>query len=484
MSKVIQNYIYNLSFQFINLLIPLSTVPYLSRILGAEGIGSYSYYYSIAILFSQLIVLGMGNYGNRCIAKCLDDKKRLSVTFTELFYLQFIIGIFVVSGYVGFALFLADDTQIALCFLLVLLSSLFDTNWYLYGRENFKIISIRGIVIKILTTASIFLFVKKESDVLIYALIMAGSIFLTQIIAWPIILQEITFVKIQFSNVFKHIKPNLILFIPIVAVSVYRTISKIMLGSFTTVTEVGYFENAEKIVSVLLSIIVALGTVMLPRMTALIETKDETAISSLMNKTFVYISFISGVFCFGLFAIAEDLVLWFLGDGFQGSVKILRLLCLTIPFICFANMIRTQILIPRSFDKPYVISCIVGAIINLISNLIFIKMWNGSGAAFSTLLAEITVFLVQLGYCKNVLANHLYGKHVKMLCHVYLYGVVMAFVLMIIRPLVELSGFNLLITQIIIGGIIYIILLILHLYIVKTDMLCDFLQTITFYRKN
>ena len=474
MSKVVKNYIYNLTFQFINLLIPLLTVPYLARVLGAEGIGSFSYYYSIAYLFSQFIILGMENYGNRCIAKCLGQKDQLSLTFSELFYMEVGIGSIVMFAYSFFVLFISKDVTLSICLIPVLFSSWFDVNWYLYGRENFKVISLRGIFVKIVTTALIFLLVKDRSDVVEYTLIMAGSIFLTQVIAWPLVLKEVNFVKVKSINVLKHIKPNLVLFIPVVAVSVYRTISKILLGSLTTVTEVGYFENAEKLVSAVLSIIVALGTVMLPRMTALFEEKNDAAISSLMSKTCVYTTFMSAIFCFGVFSVSEDLVLWFLGEEFRNSIQILQLLCLTMPFICFANVIRTQILIPRSLDKPFVISCIAGAVVNLVANVFFIRLWGGNGAAFSTLLAELTVFVVQYYYCKEVMANYLGKEHLKTLVSMYLYAVVMTVVLMMVDPYLELSHFNALLVKSIIGALIYSFLVLLHIRVFGDKILEDF----------
>lgn len=482
MSKVVKNYFYNLTFQFINLLIPLLTVPYLARVLGAEGIGSFSYYYSIATLFSQFIILGMGNYGNRCIAKCLGDKDQLSLTFSELFYMEVGIGSIVMFAYLFFALFLSRDLLLSLCLIPVLFSSWFDVNWYLYGREKFKVISLRGIVVKIVTTALIFLFVKERSDVVIYTLIMAGSIFLTQAIAWPLVLKEVCFVKVKTINILKHIKPNLVLFIPIVAVSVYRTISKILLGSLTTVTEVGYFENAEKLVSAVLSIIVALGTVMLPRITALFEEKNDAAISTLMSKTFVYTTFMSAIFCFGVFSVSDDLVLWFLGEEFRNSIPILQLLCLTIPFISFTNIIRTQILIPRSLDKPFVISCIAGAVVNLLANLIFIRLWGGKGAAFSTLLAELTVFVVQYYYCKEVMSNYLGKDHLRTLICLYVDAILMVAALILLDPFVELSHFKTLLVKTVIGAMIYSFLVLLHIKVFGDKILEDFMFSLI--RKN
>lgn len=478
MSKVVKNYIYNLSFQFINLLIPLVTVPYLARVLGAEGIGSFSYYYSIATFFSQFIILGMGNYGNRCIAKCLGDRKKLSKTFSELFYMEISIGAVVLLVYLLFTLFVSNDFVLSICLLPVLFSSWFDVNWYLYGRENFKVISIRGIVIKIITTALIFIFVKEKSDVVTYTFIMAISILLPQFIAWPLVIREVSFVKVKAINVIQHIKPNLILFIPIVAVSVYRTISKILLGSMTVVSEVGFFENAEKIVSAFLSIIVALGTVMLPRMTALFEENNEIAISSLMSKTFIYTTFMSAAICFGVFAVSEDLVLWFLGEEFTGSINILRILCMTLPFICFANIIRTQILIPKSLDRPFVISCIAGAVINLIANFIFIRIWGGNGAAVSTLLAEITVFVVQYYFCKDVISKYLSKSHLKTLFFLYMYALGMVMVVTIITPIIRMPHFYALILKTLVGGGIYIIFVLLHLRFAKDDVLRVFIYSL------
>lgn len=476
MNKVVKNYIYNLSFQFINLLIPLLTVPYLARVLGAEGVGTFAYNYSIATMFSQFIILGMGNYGNRCIAKCLDDRIKLSKTFSELFYLEIISGILVISFYIVYTLTQSLDLNIALLLLPVLLASMFDVNWYLYGRENFKIISLRGILIKIFTTASIFIFVKEQSDVWIYVLIMSSSILLTQIIAWPVVLREVSFVRVRFSGIIRHFKPNLVLFVPIVAVSIYRTISKIMLGSISTITEVGYFENAEKIVSAFLSIIVALGTVMLPRMTALFEEKNEVAIISFMRKTFIYTAIMSSLFCFGTIAISEDLVFWFLGEEFDGSIDILRILCLTVPFICFANIIRTQILIPRCLDYPFVVSSIAGALINLFANLFLIKLLGGFGAALSTLMAETVVFIVQYHYCKDIIDKYLNKRHMLTLIYLYLYALFVAAILLFTNRLISLSSFQSLALETLIGTILYVLFLSLHFTLSKDVEFKEFIN--------
>lgn len=477
-NKVIHNYIYNLLFQAVSFLIPLVTIPYLARVLGADGVGKYAYFYSIVYLFSQFITLGLQNYGNRCIAQCLNDKDKLNKTFSELFVMELACGSIVMTIYIIYGIIWSTDRIMTFCMIPILISSAFDVNWFLYGKEKFKLISIRGVVIKVLTALSFFLFIHQRSDVLLYAVIMTASFFLTNAIAWPIVYKEVKLVRVTYNSVKKHIGKNLVYFIPTIAVTVYRTLDKVMLGSLSNVTQVGLFENAEKIVSVLLSVIVALGTVMLPRISALVEEKDEKAIGNMMVKTFVFVSLLSSVFSYGVFAVSEDLVLWFLGDEFEGSVRMLQLLCLTIPFIGFANIVRTQILIPQGFDKPYVVSCVTGAIINLISNFILINPFGGVGAAISTILAEASVCVIQYIYCHNNVKIYLGKSHLQSFVFLQISGIIVLITLLFLKRMITIPHLQSLILLTLIGGLLYLLFIMVQLFILKDKNLMSLFKTI------
>src|SRR5699024_5627622 len=183
--------------------------------------------------------------------------------------------IIIFSIYLLYLFFTNSDYKIiSIAQILLVISSLFDINWFFFGLEKFKLTIRRNLIVKILTVLFIFIFVKKEEDLLIYTVIISGGILISQLVLWPYLFKEVNWVKPYKREIFSHIKPNLILFIPVVSVSLYKLTSKIMLGSLTDMVELGYYENAEKINSVQISISTALGTVMLPRMSNLISSNN------------------------------------------------------------------------------------------------------------------------------------------------------------------------------------------------------------------
>lgn len=466
-NQVTKNYFYNLIYQVIILIIPVITAPYLARILGAQGIGIYSYNYSIAYYFGLFAMLGVNDYGNRSIAKCLEDEYRINKTFCEIFYMQFLMGAIILFVYIGYSLLLSDNILISLCYIPFIISYILDISWFFFGKENFKIILVRNTIIKLLTAISIFTFVKSKNDVCIYILIMSIGNLFSQIIVWVIVLKRYHFLRVEFKDIWKHFKPNLILFIPVIAVSIYRIMDKIMLGIFSSMEQVGYYENAEKIISILLSFITALGTVMLPRMSALFAKNDKKQIKKMISNSMVYVSFVTPIVTFGVAAIANNLVSVYYGNNYLASGKILQLLCITVPFISYANIVRMQILVPQSKDKEYVISCFAGAIINVILNYILIPRLYAVGAAVGTIAAELTVLLVQVLAVKD----SLYIKNnIKSIALFWCNGIIMflgvsVFQRCYINNIIKLIG------SVLLGALIYGIMLMIQLLIFRDAFL-------------
>lgn len=473
-NKVAKNYIYNLIYQVIVLIIPLITTPYLSRILGVEGIGIYSYNYSIAYYFSLFIMLGINNYGNRSIAKCLNKKEKEDAIFWEIYAMQFIMGVLVLSIYLIYTYAFSTNRLISLCYIPFLISYMLDINWLFFGQENFKIVLLRNIIIKILTALCIFIFVKNQSDLIKYILIMSIEALLSQIIMWRIVLKEKTLKKTKVSNIFKHLKPNLILFVPVIAVSIYRTMDKIMLGSMSNMFQVGYYENSEKIVSILLTFITALGTVMLPRMSALYETNSNEQIDKLIEASFVFISLISSAVSFGVASIATNLTVVYFGREYFDSGRILQMLCITIPFISYANIIRMQILVPQGKDKEYVVSCCMGAIVNFVLNSYLIPKYQAIGATIGTIVAEATVTFVQIFSSKYFFKLKKYSRTILLF---WLNGLIMYIFIKNLTNYLSYSLFNLAL-EVGIGVIIYTFLIIMQWKIFNDEYLNTIIENI------
>lgn len=445
-------------YQILSFIVPLFTIPYLSRILGAEGLGVYSYTNSIATYFTLFSMLGLNNYGVRAIAMISDDQVRVDKTFSQIFLMQFIFASIVLIFYLGYIFFFTSEYSRYL-FLLIfqVASALVDVNWYFFGREKFKITVIRNSVIKILTLVFIFTLVHVSDDLWIYVLIHAVSIFLSAIVLWPSIFKEIHLSVPKLKDSFVHFKPSLIMFIPVVAVSVYKYMDKIMLGTFS-IEETGYYENVEKILTVVLGLVTAFGTVMLPRISNLIANNDKKQADEYMVKSMDFIMFLSVGMACGMYALADNFVPLYFGEGFIRSVLIMQSISVTAIFTSWANVIRTQYLIPYRKDNIYIISVIMGAVVNFVGNVIFIPKFGAMGAVIGTILAEFVVAFVQTYASKKDI------QLMPMFCNVGVYFAIGCIMILAIR----ISDYFLdggvvgLVIEVFIGGVLYLLLAYLY----------------------
>jgi len=409
MSSTKKNFLYNSAYQLLILLIPLITTPYLSRVLGADGVGIYSYYYSIANYFVIFILLGLNNYGNRAIAKVRDNHIELSKTFWQIYCMQFILGIAMNVLFLFYTIFLSSNQLISFTMILYVLSGILDINWFFFGIEKFKLTVIRNVLVKLATTALIFTLVKASSDVWLYCIILTGGMLVSQLVVWPYLFKEVVFVKPKIKSIFSHIKPNIFLFFTVIAVSIYKILDKIMLGSMTTTEQVGYFESAEKLINIPVALIVSLGTVMLPRMSNLVANKKSGVEDSLF-KSIIFAMFLSSSLCFGLMGVSREFVPLFFGNNFDPVVPLLLVLLPSCVFLAFANVIRTQYLLPHQMDKVYVVSAFLGAIFNVLVNFLLIPKVAALGAAVATIGSEIIVCLYQCLTVRNKLPIFNYLK--------------------------------------------------------------------------
>lgn len=396
LSKTKKNFIFNFLYQLLVISVPLITTPYLARILGPEGLGEYSYAYAIACYFVLFLQMGIKNYGTREIAKYQHKPKDLSRAFWELISCQWIFSVIAIVIYLWYTFSYASNKLISLLFLPYLISGAIDITWCFSGLEDFRIIVGRSTFIKITTTLCIFLFVKTNTDIATYTCIMAGGMFLSQFLLWPFLFRYIRFIPISTKQLFRHFKPLVLLFIPILAESVYKIMGKIMLGRMADLSQVGFYDSSDKIMQLPLILIVSLGTVMLPRITHLYATDSEKQAVSVFKKSIYITVFLATSTSFGIMAIAKTFVPWFYGPDFTLCVTLFQILLPSCIFFAFASVIRSQYLIPKEQDKEFIISIMAGAVVNILVNWCLIPKYGAIGASIGTLCAEMTVCFVQI----------------------------------------------------------------------------------------
>ena len=397
MSSLKKNLAYNVAYQILVIILPLITAPYVSRVLGADGLGTYSYIFSIVTYFGLFGMLGIANHGNRSVALVRDNRQKVSEAFSNTYIIQLCTTVIALLLYFLFIYYwFSGDKTIAYIESIIVLSYILDITWFFFGLEQFAVTVTRNAIIKIATVVAIFIFVRSREDLWIYALIMSCGMLFSQIYLWLRIRKYADFCKPSWSQVKSNIKPVLMLFIPAIAYSIYKLLDKVMLGAMSSMSQVGLFDNAEKIINIPSSLITAFGTVMMPRITVLLGTGDEHRISYLNKISVRYFTLLVVGAAFGLAGICNVLAPVYFGSEFVGSAPIIAGLGFSLIFVTWANVIRTQYLIPNKLDKPYVISSVIGALANLAVNIILIPKFAGIGAMIGTIIAEFTVFFVQL----------------------------------------------------------------------------------------
>lgn len=403
MNNETKNFLYNVIYQMFIYIFPLITIPYTSRILGVDNIGIYSYTYSIVYVFMIFAILGINNYGSRAIAKNRDCPEKLSKTFFSIYFFQLFLSSFICMIYIIFLLFFCEKYKIIFCIHFIhLLSVCFDVSWFFFGLEQFKMPMKRDFCVKLLSLIFIFIFVKYEKDLWIYTAIMAGSSFISQIYLVLKLRYYIHYEQVTKKDIWNHCKSPLILFVPVLTYGIYRLMDKIMLGSTSFITQLGYYENAEKIIHIPISVIAALGTVMLPYMSSLVTNEKEqykTKIWESMQLSII----LSVMMALGIILVAKDVSLLLFGKAFYVSGYLLQMLSITVILSAWSNVLSTQYLIPYNKDKIYVYSVIGGIMVNFICNLFFIYKLGAVGACIGTVLAELFVAIYQSIYIRKYL---------------------------------------------------------------------------------
>ncbi len=405
MSNMKKNYLYQVCYQFLISVLPFITSPYISRVLGADGIGKYSFTYAVITYFKIFAALGIANYGNRCIARVRDNQKELNKTFSSLFCLHALLSLLVIVAYLVYWIFFCKaDKIIALVQIFYLVGEMFDINWFFFGLEQFKITVTRNSIIKILTAVSIFAFVHKKSDLFIYVFIMAFGNVISTSAVWFFFPKFAKFSKFSLRDMFSHLKPMMILFFAVIAISVFSYMDKIMIGKLSDKTQLGFYENAWKMIEFPVGFITALGTVMLPKISNLVKKGKDEVIDSYIYQSMRFSMVAAIAIAFGIASIGKEFAVVFWGKDFYTSGILMIILSVTVVLMSWNGVIRTQFLIPRQHDKVYLLAVCTGAVVNFVANYILIQKYAAAGAAVGTVLAYVGICVIQTGYASNVLS--------------------------------------------------------------------------------
>ena len=451
--KVLKNYIYNASYQLLALILPLITTPYVSRVLGPNGVGINAYTNSIAQYFILLANLGIALYGNREIAYVREDKNKLTLVFWEIQCLKVVTTLISVFIFIILAKIYSQYSTFLYLQSINVIAVVFDISWLYMGIEDFKKTVIRNTLIKIVSIILIFLFVKDRSDVALYIFILAISTFLGHITLWPFLKDTLNRnFKFHGLRPFRHLKPTIALFVPQIATQIYLVLNKTMLGTMRGPKFSGYYNYSDSLIKMVLALATALGTVMLPHIANAFSNKQYERVNKLLYKSFDYVTAIATPMAFGLAGISHTLVPIFYGKGYYQVGTAMTIEAVVIILISWSGTIGTQFLLPINRVKAYTTSVMLGAITNIVLNIPLIYFYGLYGAMVATVISELIVTSYQINYVKTIvdlssLFRYTFG---------YLFAGLVMFIPIFYLSITFKPTFTMLLTELVIGALIYI----------------------------
>ena len=460
MPSIRRNFVYKLLYEILALAAPLITAPYVSRVLGADGVGIYSYSQSCIAYFTMFAVLGTNIYGMREIARCRDDKTVYSKTFWEIEILTVITSTVCVILWVGITIQSTEYKPYFLALVPTLFASMFDISWFYTGQEAVGYTVFWNAICKIAGVVLIFSFIKSKDDVVAYIMLNSLILMFGNLSMWIFLPKFLVRVSVKSLRIWHHFKETLIYFIPTIATSIYTVLDKTLIGLITNdAYQNGFYEQATKIINIAKTAsFVALNSVMGARLAYLFaENKIEEAKSKIKTAMNMILLLTIGSM-FGVVAIASDFVPVFFGEGYEPVIDLLYLMAPLIVIIGISNCIGTQYYTPIGKTKIASLYMIAGSVVNLILNILFIPVLGAKGAVIGSIGAEAVITMLFVHFDERYIT----WKYLLMIGYKkVIAGLLMLLMIRTMSLNLNLSGIVLVCVQVIVGILTYFLMLLL-----------------------
>lgn len=406
MASIKSNYIFNLIHSAAGLLFPLLTFPYASRILLAEGIGTIQFLQSIVDYVALFSALGIPLYAVREIARVRNDEKEISRTTVEILLLHVgltVIGYMAIFCIAAFATEVEADIHLFLLLSTSLILNALGCEWFYRGTEEFRYIAIRGLIVRVLSVIFLFLFVKSKEDIgcyAVYTLAVTGGNNLFNFIRLRRFVRPGRLTGCGIEPL-RHLRPALHVFALNVIISIYVNLDTVMLGFMSGPETVGYYTAAAKLSRISLTMVNAIGLVLLPRMSALHREGKTDEFNRLAQKSMDVAVCMNTPLFLGIIVMAPVLIRLFCGPTYEPSVATLAILAPVLPIIGISNVMGIQILYPQGKEHLVMAATAAGAVVNVILNSLLIGPFAQNGAAAASVAAESCVMATMIVIAKK-----------------------------------------------------------------------------------
>ncbi|MDB7671928.1 flippase [Lacticaseibacillus rhamnosus] len=456
LTQVVKNLLWNMGYQVFILLLPILTIPYVSRVLGPTGIGINAFTNSIVQYFVLFGTLGMTMYGNREVAYQRDQPEGLSNLFWELSVLRFVTTTIATMVYLAF-IFLSGEYQLFYLIQgLFLIANAVDISWFFQGLEEFRITVLRNTLVKIVSLVLIFVLIRTKDDLWLYILILSGSQVLGNLTLFPYLRRYIS--RPHWSNLTlkRHFRPTLEMFVPQIATQVYLQLNKTMLGALIGVQASGFYDNSDKIVKIILAVVTATGTVLLPHSAHSYSQGRYDIIETSLDRSMHFILLLAFPLATGLAGVAPLFTHIFFGKGFSPVSDLLIIESIVIVLVGISNAVGVQYLLPTNQLKTFTTSVIFGALVNIFLNLPLILLFQSDGAMVATVLSELLVTVYQLIKVKQQIdVFKLFREVWKYAFSAFAMGILVRIFTMIL----PIQSIALLLLAVLWGGVVYFLIL-------------------------
>lgn len=392
-------------YQVLIIILPLITAPYIARVLGPDQSGVYDYTNSIMTYFSMFAALGTASYGVREIARVREDVAMRSKLFWEIELMTVMTSAACIAVWFAFIALTPRYKVIYVVLTMGLFSTMFDISWFFAGMEQFKYTVTKNAACKLIGVVLMFLFVKKEDDLLLYIIIITASTMIGNLSMWmymPRFIEKVDFRTLTFR---RHFHETLIYFVPTIATSIYTVLDRTLIGVLTqNKAENGCYHYAMQIVNMMKALTFAsLNMVLGSRLSFLFAEKRYDEIRERIADSINYILFMGIGICFGMIGVARRFVPVFLGPGYDRVITMLMLMSPIVIIIGISNCLGSQYYTPAGFRKLSARYIITGAVVNLLLNLVLIPRYWGYGAIVASLIAETVITVLYLRNCNGYL---------------------------------------------------------------------------------
>jgi O-antigen/teichoic acid export membrane protein len=397
-----KNYFYNLLLTFANLLFPILSFPYVSRVLGPEGIGQVQFVFSFAQYFALIASIGIPVYGMQQIAKHKSDFQGRSKVFSELIaiYLLSTVCLFLVYLGVIFAIpYFSPNIEIYLAASVMVLLGFSYIDWLFTGMEEFKSIAVRAVIFKMIGLTLLYLFVKERSDFRIYLYIMMFSLG-NNILSFFLIRGK---VKITFSGLHlrQHFVPLFFILGTSLASSMYTDMDTVLLGFLSDDRTVGLYTAAVKLSKITIPFVTSMTVILMPKVSKSFADRNMEEVQELINQSFRFLMFFAVPMCFGLALLAPEFIALFSGNEFLPATNSMRLLSLLPIIIGVGHFYLYMVLVPAGKNREMFLCVLGGVAVSLLLNIILIPSLDEVGSSIANVCAEIVVTILYIYFIRQ-----------------------------------------------------------------------------------